>query len=146
MKLDAKILTLALILTSTAGAALAHAGATGVVKQRMDGFKAAKQSMKLLKTAVRSEDFATIAMESKGLEQWFSRLEEQFPAGSNPKPSEALDLIWVEFDRFSSISQDATNASRALLRAADERDTALAKEAFSELAASCKACHDDYRE
>jgi len=146
MKLDAKSLTLASILAATAGFAFAHSGATGVVKERMDGFKAAKQSMKLLKTAVRSDDFASIATESKGLEQWFSRLDERFPVGSNQKPSEALDLIWVEFDRFSSIGQDATNASRALLRAADERDTALAKEAFSELAASCKACHDDYRE
>ena len=131
---------------SLASTAVAHSGATGIVKERMDGFKAAKKSMKTLKSAVRSADFATIAGEAETLNLWFSQLDNYFPEGSNPKPSEALDLIWEEYDRFSSLGRDSTNATTALLRAANEGDDVLAREAFSELAASCKACHDDYRE
>jgi len=138
-------LTLALS-TAIATTALAHTGATGIVKERMDGFKAAKKSMKTLKGAVRSADFATIAGEAEALNLWFNQLDNYFPQGSNPKPSEALDLIWEEYDRFSSHGQDSANASAALLRAANEGDEDLAREAFSELAASCKACHDDYRD
>jgi cytochrome c556 len=138
-------LTLALS-TAIATTALAHTGATGIVKERMDGFKAAKKSMKVLKSAVREADFASIAGEAETLNLWFTQLDNYFPEGSNPKPSEALDLIWEEFDTFSSLGQDSANASTALLRAANEGDEDLAREAFSELAASCKACHDDYRE
>ena len=138
-------LTLALS-TAIATTALAHTGATGIVKERMDGFKAAKKSMKVLKSAVREADFASIAGEAETLNLWFTQLDNYFPQGSNPKPSEALDLIWEEYDRFSSLGQDSANASAALLRAANEGDEDLASEAFSELAASCKACHDDYRE
>lgn len=131
---------------SLTSATLAHSGATGIVKERMDGFKAAKKSMKILKSTVRSSDFATIAREAETLNLWFENLDGYFPAGSNPKPSEALDLIWQEYDRFSSITRDSANASAALLRGANEGDAELTREAFSELAASCKACHDDYRE
>jgi len=135
--------SLVLALSTTA---LAHSGATGIVKERMDGFKAAKKSMKALKGAVRGGDYATIAREAESLNLWFTKLDNYFPEGSNPKPSEALDVIWEEYDRFSSIGKDSANASAALLRAANEGDEDLAREAFSELAASCKACHDDYRE
>ena len=140
-----RVLTL-VIGTAVATTAIAHSGATGIVKERMDGFKAAKKSMKVLKSAVRGADFASIAGEAETLNLWFTQLDNYFPQGSNPKPSEALDLIWEEYDRFSSLGQDSANASAALLRAANEGDEELAREAFSELAASCKACHNDYRE
>lgn len=136
-------ITFTLALTCSAQA---HSGATGIVKERMDGFKAAKKSMKALKGAVSDGDFATIAGEAQSLNLWFTNLDNYFPEGSNPKPSEALDLIWQEYDRFTSLRQDAENASAALLRAANEGDQASAREAFSELNASCKACHNDYKE
>lgn len=139
--------TLGLVLVLTLSSSVfAHSGATGIVKERMDGFKAAKKSMKALKGAVRDGDFATIAGEAQTLNLWFTNLDNYFPEGSNPKPSEALDLIWQEYERFTSLRQDAENASAALLRAANEGDQASAREAFSELNASCKACHDDYKE
>lgn len=145
-KRDIWTVTALLFGASLASAALAHSGATGIVKERMDGFKAAKKSMKTLKSAVRSSEFATVAREAETLNLWFENLDTYFPVGSNPRPSEALDVIWQEFDRFSSIGRDSANASAALLRGANEGDAELIREAFSELAASCKACHDDYRE
>lgn len=124
----------------------AHTGATGVVKERMDGFKAAKKSMRTLKSAIRSEDFTTIEREASSLALWFSDLDSRFPAGSNPSPSEALDIIWEEFDQFSSIANDTRNSARMLAQAAINSDTETAKSSYFDLAASCKACHNDYRE
>jgi len=138
-----RALIVSLFITS---GALAHTGATGIVKERMEGFKAAKTSMKTLKTAVRAEDFDTLTSEAERLQLWFSDLERYFPEGSNEKPSEALDIIWQEFDQFSGIAQETRDASAALLKAAERRDRGAAIDAFSDLAASCKACHDDYRE
>ena len=140
-----KTLIAALSLTLSASL-FAHSGATGIVKERMEGFKAAKKSMKVLKGAVRRSDFSVIAREAQRLNVWFAKLDGYFPEGSNTKPSEALDLIWQEYDPFSSLGRDSSNASAALLRAADQGNTDQAREAFFELASSCKACHDDYRE
>jgi len=138
-----RALLLGLFVSSTA---TAHSGASGIVKERMDGFKAAKQSMKVLKSAVRSQDFSTMSSEAQSLQTWFSDLERYFPKGTNAKPSEALDIIWQEFDRFSGIAQQSRDASAALLQAAQQQDSSAAMDAFSDLGASCKSCHDDYRE
>lgn len=139
----ATAISLSLLLSSTA---LAHSGASGIVKERMDGFKAAKKSMRTLKTAVRAEDYSTISAEAESLQAWFSDLERYFPKGSNAKPSEALDVIWQDFDRFSGIAQQSRDASSALLKAAQTKDKSATMDAFSDLGASCKSCHDDYRE
>lgn len=138
-----RVLLLSLVVSSTA---TAHTGASGIVKERMDGFKAAKQSMKVLKSALRSQDFATVSTEAQSLQSWFGDLERYFPEGSNAKPSEALDVIWQEFDRFSAIAEQSRDASAALLQAAQKQNSSAAMDAFSDLGASCKSCHDDYRE
>jgi len=124
----------------------AHSGASGVVKERMDGFKAAKKSMRTLKNALRSDNFSVIVSEASSLESWFSELDSLFPVGSNPAPSEALDSIWEEFNSFSGMAKETTNYASLLRKAAHRADSSSASEAYFSLAASCKACHDDYRE
>jgi len=39
---------------------LAHQGATGIIKQRMDAFKTSQQQLKSIVAAARAEDFDTI--------------------------------------------------------------------------------------
>ena len=141
--LAASAIALTLITPATVSA---HSGATGIVKERMEGFKAAKRAMKNLKGAVRASDFNAIETEATSLNAWFSDLERYFPEGSNAKPSEALDIIWQDFDQFSAIAQQSRDASANLVNAAQSSNQPAAIDAFSDLGASCKACHDDYRE
>lgn len=124
----------------------AHSGATGIVKERMDNFKESKASMKILKKAVRNKDFETIVEEAQSIHRWASKLTTYFPEGSNQHPSEALDLIWTELDRFELRAVDQLEASDRLIGAGKSRDAGEAAAAFVELGKSCKACHDDYRE
>ena len=59
--------------------------------------------------------------------------------------TEALDNIWADFDNFSSKAAASAQAA-ADLAAAAEQDQGSAMKAFGALGASCKACHDDYRQ
>jgi cytochrome c556 len=124
----------------------AHTGASGVVKERMDNFKQSKASMKAIKTALRASDFDTIASEASSINTWANNLVEHFPEGSNPPPSEALGLIWEEFEQFKDRAGAQIDASFELREAAESRDIEASTQSFSDLAQSCKACHDDYRE
>ena len=144
MKFSHKLLIAPLIVFSTV--LWAHSGATGIVKERMDNFDDSKASMKLLKKAVRNNDFATINQEAGSINRWAVQLTDHFPEGSNPPPSEALDLIWQEFEQFKQYADTQVKASEALQQAGINSDTGAAKKAFSELAKSCKGCHDNYRE
>lgn len=124
----------------------AHSGATGIVKERMDNFKESKKSMKLLKKAVRNDDFTVVAQEAMVINRWARKLTDYFPEGSNQPPSEALNLIWEEFERFEIRAETQIRASERLQRSGLNKDADGAAKAYSELAQSCKACHNDYRE
>ncbi len=54
--------------------AQAHAGATGVVKDRKDRFKASKESVKQLKKTLKTKDWSVIQQEAKDLQQWASKM------------------------------------------------------------------------
>lgn len=144
MNYKSKLLTITLLASSTT--LWAHSGATGVVKERMDNFKESKASMKLLKKAVRKNDFDMIAQEAMAINSWATKLTDHFPENSNPHPSEALNLIWQEFENFEARAESQTEASERLHQAGLNRDAKGASKALSELAQSCKGCHDDYRE
>ncbi|MDI3326277.1 cytochrome c [Pontibacterium granulatum] len=102
--------------------------------------------MKLLKKAVRNNDFDTINDEAKAISRWALKLTEYFPKNSNPHTSEALNLIWEEFEQFETREETQIKASERLQQAGINRNSKAAAKAYSELAQSCKACLDDYRE
>lgn len=138
--------TAAITLLAYSSGLWAHSGATGIVKERMDNFKESKASMKLLKKAVRNNDFDTIVVEAESIHRWAAKLTTYFPEGSNPHPSEALDLIWKEFDRFELLAVDQLEGAGRLRQAGEAKDANGAATVFTELGQSCKVCHDDYRD
>lgn len=133
-------------LIAVSGVALGHSGATGIVKERMDKFKDAKASIKVLKSAIKKKDFATVTKEAESINLWAKELIASFPIGSNPHPSEALDRIWQEFDQFENEAKAQIRASEKLMKAAIAQDSKASTAAFKELANTCKSCHNSYRE
>jgi cytochrome c556 len=71
-------------------------------------------------------------------------------AGFTPEtqglPSKAKPVVWTERPRFDAAAQDALRALTALNAAAMTNNLDAVRRAFSETAASCKACHDNFRD
>jgi len=86
-----RVITLC-ILSSLAVVTQAHEGAEGVIKDRMDRFKANKESMKAIKGNLGG-DASVIAKEALAIQDWANQMTDFFPEGSTQSPSEALPAI-----------------------------------------------------
>ena len=114
------IAALLLLLAAGTGFALAHEGAKGVVKERMDLMKGQAKQMKLIGDMAKGKkkfDAAKAAAAAHDLGLTTKKIPELFPEGSNGHPSEALDAVWKEWDRFKGDAQDAEAAANALAAA-----------------------------
>ena len=57
---------------------LAHEGATGVIKERMDKFKMSKKMMKTIHRSIQNEDFETIGKSGITLLKWSKEMINYF--------------------------------------------------------------------
>jgi cytochrome c556 len=125
---------------------VAHEGATGVIKERMDRFKQNKEAMKKIKGNL-SDDAALIAQKASEIEAWANEMVNFFPEGSNQAPSEALPIIWKEFDRFTELANANAKAAANLKTLAQSgADTNTLINGFKALGKTCKDCHNDFKE
>ena len=127
-------------------AALAHKGAMGIVKERMDKFEASEKATKRIKQALSRGDTAVVTAEAELLVSWAREMDNYFPENSNQTPSEARDEIWLQWDDFIGAIQSFKNASNALMDAAASEDARAMRGAFKEMTKSCKSCHQQFRE
>ena len=77
------------------------------------------------------------------------QLEEGFPAGSGPESGHVMDAkaeIWQNRADFDAKLEELQVQTRATREVARSGDAEAFKAQFQRLAASCKACHDDYRD
>lgn len=125
----------------------AHGDATGVVKERMEAMKSMGEAMKDLAAMVKGEkpvDGQTLSSHSATLKAAASQITKLFPEGSIHGPSEALPLIWKDWERFKDLAaqleKDAGN-----LGAASKGDMRSVKIGFAKIGKSCKDCHSDFR-
>jgi cytochrome c556 len=126
---------------------LAHEGAKGVVKKRMDLMKSQQKAMKVIGDMAKGKkrfDAAKAAKAARDLEETTKQIPEQFPKGSNGRPSEALDAIWTEWDRFTGDAKDAEAAAKALA-VEFEASSDTWKDGFKTLTNACKSCHESFR-
>jgi cytochrome c556 len=137
------------MLMLSAGAAMAHSGATGVVKERMDMMGDIAAHMKTVGQMLsgnREFDQQQIAEAARSIATHGASFERMFPAGSTMHPSEALEAIWTDWESFmkttDSMQISATALADVALAAEDPSDI---KPAFGKLGATCKSCHQDFR-
>ncbi len=129
------------------GAAFAHEGATGVVKERMELMKGIAAQMKALKPMIEGTstyDPADVAKAAGAIADHATNIAPSFPEGSTDHPSEASPRIWTEWNGFEA-SARALRAHAAALQADAEKGTDAARALFGEMARTCKGCHQDYR-
>ena len=131
----------------SAGAVLAHEGATGVVKQRMEMMKAMAAQMKALKSMVDGQtayDPDVIAAVAEKISTHAASIAPSFPSGANQHPSEARPEIWTDWDSFKT-SAEKLRAGAAALREIAANGAGPAKPSFVEMAKTCRDCHESYR-
>ena len=125
---------------------LAHANATGVVKERMDNFKATRGHLKAISRLLGSTEFDEIASRASAMREWGLAMPAAFPEGSDGKPSEAASAIWTDNEGFIASASSHVAALDAMIAAADAGDAGAVGAAFKAVAGTCKACHIKYRE
>lgn len=141
-------LKLAIVLSATlATAAFAHSGASGIVKERMDGMLVLAASMKSLGQMMKSGDVdpAMVKAAAENIKgQSGHALTHRFPEGSTQHPSDASAAIWENFAKFEAISMDMQRLADQL--AADAMSADLDLGAYvKDLGATCSSCHKDFR-
>ena len=144
MKKSATLFSLLLITIPTT-LALAHSGATGIVKERMDKFEASEKATKRIKLALSRGDTAMVVAEATFLLSWAREMESFFPENSNQPPSEAKDEIWLQWDDFVGAIHSFDRTALALIENAATQDSRTVSEAFKEMTRSCKSCHQQFR-
>ena len=87
---------------------------------------------------------AAVAAATK-LVQNFTNLPALFADGATNDKSEALPLIWTEFDKFTAESDKAKALAVALVEAVKTGDAAAIGAAAKPLGGVCGECHQTYR-
>ncbi|UWQ77422.1 cytochrome c [Leisingera sp. M658] len=118
-----KLVSGAALASLIAVAAHAHSGATGVVKERMDGMGVMKDSMKVLAPMMQGKtayDAAAVRREAKKIGTHAGDvLTALFPKGSNGHPSEAKAEIWTDWEGFVDLAERLQTYSDGLASAAE---------------------------
>ncbi len=114
---------MAAAVTLTAGLALAHGGATGIVKERMDGMVALQKAVKAVTPIMRGQvDYdanAVRAFAAAVAAHSGDAMTRLFPEGSGGKPSEAKDAVWSQWEEFEALALELETLGHALGEAAD---------------------------
>lgn len=146
-------LTLALAAVVATGALLSapasaqFARAENAIDYRQAAFKLMSNHMGRLAAMAKGEQpfDATKAQASAQLIETLSKLPwEAFPAGTDGAPAKLKGDLWKNADDFKSL-QDRLVAETAKLPAAVASLEGLRKQVGA-TGASCKACHDKYRD
>ncbi len=121
--MDARFWITAFIASSVGLAALAHSGATGVVKERMDAMGEMGDEMKRLAPMMRGQteydpDVVRSAADTM-IGHAGTQMTELFPEGSNGMPSEALDAIWEDWEEFAALAEALRTSAEGMKLAAD---------------------------
>ena len=125
--------------------ALAHKGATGIIKERMDNFKASQTALKQIFAASKRNDFEAIVPLANQIKNWAEIMPTKFPTGSDGPPSEAAPAIWTDFEGFKLAAKENFEAASFLEVTALNGDAKATAKAIKQLAGTCKSCHQSYR-
>lgn len=137
-------LTIATLIASTS-LVLAHSGATGDVKIRMDGMKSIAAAVKTLTgQANGTADFDTALV--SGTADELARHAQQIPAVFRTKdmshPSEATPEVWENWPDFIDLAAKLENAARM---AGAAQTAAELTPAIAQIGQTCRACHETFR-
>ena len=129
---------------------LAHKGATGVVKERMDGMSAMKEAMAVIGNMLKGKtDFDSslstnavneIKFHAESMNKLFPDNEE-----SRQHASQARIELWDEWQKFEELSQTLIMTANELQNMIASVDQDKITSAFQQVGKACSECHRNYR-
>ena len=150
--MNTRLLTIAaLTLAITAGAAFAHGGATGIVKQRMDGMVAMGKALATVADmfkGVRAYEPEVVAQSADVVQLHALEMKELFPdthASRMGTGTEALPSVWQNLEDFMELADRLSHNANQLKIVAQSGGQSDVRAAFGKVARTCSACHSDYR-
>ena len=157
---SSRLVTILVIAVVIAGQAIAHTGAIGIVKERMDSMSTlgdhAKRVGDMLKGKA-SFDLDAIDAAAQAFVTHGDKIPKLFPNTEDSRENtvtEALPAIWNNWDDFVALAEKFANDSRALLTLSNElKDSTQGVEdqsravrsVFFKAAKNCSACHERFR-
>lgn len=118
-----KIWITAVAISAVGLAALAHSGATGVMKERMDAMGEMGDAMKRLTPMMRGQTAYNPDVVRNAADTMIghagTQMTELFPEGSNGTPSEALDAIWEDWEEFAALAEALRTSAEGMKLAAN---------------------------
>jgi cytochrome c556 len=125
--------------------ALAHEGATGMVKERMDAMEAMGRELIAIRRSIdANRNLASIVQRAETIQRTGERITQLFPPNSLNPPTAAKPAIWQEWDRFQSLAGQLREASGALASAAKTGDPNAVSARYRDLVRACLSCHQDF--
>lgn len=119
---------------------------TDVIKQREENRKQTAAAMRAIKGVMDSKGDAKVVVEQAAkLKELQTAFDKLFPAGSDKGKTEALPVVWTDWDGFLAASKNADAAYDKLAVAGGSGDFAAIATAFTETGKACGACHQKYR-
>jgi len=106
--------------------------------------KAMKQDGGVLRGAMKATG-ADAAKIATTVLQNFTNFPALFADKATNSKSNALPIIWDQFDQFTAIIDEGRLAATKMREAALSGDRGLYSDAFQALAATCNECHQTYR-
>ncbi len=140
--------TAMLVLAGGLYAAIAHEGASGIVKERMDAMEKMGGAMKqigLMMKGIMPYDGAAVSQAAMVINQTSAGLEKLFPRGGDEKGSYTKPELWDNWDEFKLLTKATGEASEKLSEAAFDGTKKEVLPLFFGVGKSCKACHTKYR-
>lgn len=129
----------------------ATAEVTEAIKSRKANYKEIGGAFKTLNDEIKTgaPSIDTIQPLAKDLLKRGTMQMNFFPAGSGPESGEktrAKATIWSEQQEFRKLHEDFIQSARKLDQAIDAGDLTTIASAQKSLGATCKSCHERYRE
>ena len=133
---------------ATVGVVAASEESAGIIKYRQAVMSAQGGHMSALARVVQGEvDFAAdVPAHARALNDLSTMVIPSFPEGSlEGAETDALPVIWEDWDDFTAAAEAMEAATADLLAAAEGGDMTAITEAFGEVGRSCRSCHDTFR-
>lgn len=136
---------------STAVLAAASPAISAAIAARKANYKEIGGAFKTINDEIKSgsPDFNSVRPLAKDIAGRAALQLKHFPKGSGPESgvkTRAKAAIWKDYAGFTKLQKDMVTSANALNAAATARDLSAMTKARTALGATCKACHDKFRE
>ena len=121
---------------------------TGIIKERMNKFQESKNLMRTINKSLSDNNFDVITQSAEKLNKWANEMHEYFPKGSEANTSnksQASDNIWSDPEGFKKAVKKFEITSAKLIKISQNKNIDDTVSSFREVAASCKGCHQQFR-